>query len=70
MEKVRANVKVMNGKRFVWVPAPIGSHMGGKWVEEGSEEAVLSTSNKKGGDGEVLRIRQNLDARDTMGGSR
>ena len=54
-EKVKANIKVINGKRHVWVPAPIGSNMGGKWVEEGTEGAVLSTSNKKGGDGEVLQ---------------
>ena len=54
-EKVKGNVKVINGKRHVWVPAPIGSHMGGRWVEEGSEGAALNTSNKKGGDGEVLR---------------
>lgn len=53
-EKVKANVKVINGKRHVWVPAPIGSNMGGKWVEEGTEGAVLNTSNKKGGDAEVL----------------
>jgi tRNA threonylcarbamoyladenosine modification (KEOPS) complex Pcc1 subunit len=54
-EKVRANVKVINGKRHVWVPAPIGSNMGGRWVEEGTEGAVLSTSNKKGGDAEVMQ---------------
>ena len=53
-EKVKANVKVINGKRHVWVPAPIGSNMGGRWVEEGTEGAVLNTSNKKGGDAEVL----------------
>ena len=62
MEKVRANVKVINGKRYVWVPAPIGSGMGGRWVEEGSEAAALSTSNKKGGDAEVLRRLQDADS--------
>ena len=54
-EKVKANVKIINGKRYVWVPGPIGSNMAGRWVEEGSEAAALSTSNKKGGDEEVLR---------------
>lgn len=54
-ERVKANVKVINGKRYVWVPGPIGSNMGGKWVEEGTDAAALSTSNKKGGDAEVLR---------------
>ena len=55
MEEVRANVKVMNGKRYVWVPGALGSNMGGKWAEEGTEEARLSTSNKKGEDGQVLK---------------
>lgn len=54
MEEVKANIKVINGKRHVWVPGPIGSNMGGKWAEEGSDAAALSTSNKKGGDTEVL----------------
>ncbi|CAN5731969.1 hypothetical protein BH20VER1_BH20VER1_12510 [soil metagenome] len=68
MERVRANVKVINGKRHVWVPAPIGSNMGGRWVEEGNEGAALSTSNKKGEDGQVLRHIQeqagNVGSRD------
>jgi hypothetical protein len=55
MEKVRANIKVINGKRYVWVPGPIGSNIGGRWVEEGTEGAALSTSNKKGGDTQVLQ---------------
>lgn len=54
-DAVRANVKVMNGKRYVWVPGPVGSQIRGRWVEEGSEAARLSTSNKKGEDAEVLR---------------
>ncbi|MEP6955822.1 MAG: carboxypeptidase-like regulatory domain-containing protein [Chthoniobacterales bacterium] len=55
MEKVKANVKVIKGQRYVWVPGPIGSNIDGKWVEEGTEGAALSTSNKKGGDNDVLR---------------
>ena len=65
-EEVKANVKVINGKRHVWVPGAIGSNMGGRWVEEGSEAAALSTSNKKGGDGEVLRNIQ--DQSSNVGG--
>ena len=44
LEKVRGNVKVMNGKRYVWIPTPLwrGSNIPGKWVEEGSEDVVLS----------------------------
>ena len=62
MEKVRANVKVINGKQYVWVPAPLGSNMGGKWVEEGTEGAVLRDTNRKGGDSEVLRHIQDQSA--------
>jgi len=58
MEAVRANVKVINGKPHVWVPGPIGSNIGGRWVEEGTEGAALRTSNKKGGDAQVLRSIQ------------
>ena len=57
-ERVKANVKIINGKRHIWVAGPIGSNMGGRWVEEGSEAAALSTSNKRGGDGEVLTRMQ------------
>ena len=62
VEPVKANVKIINGKRHVWVPGPIGSGMGGRWVEEGSEAAALSTSNKKGGDAEMLRRLQDADS--------
>lgn len=34
-----AKVKVMNGKRYVWVEGETGSHMGGRWVEEGTPAA-------------------------------
>ena len=35
-----ANVKIINGKRYVWVKGgETGSHLGGHWVEEGSPEA-------------------------------
>ncbi len=56
---VRAgSVKIINGKRYVWMPPEMGSNMGGKWVEEGTDEAALSISNKKGGDSQVLRSIQ------------
>lgn len=32
-------VKMINGKRYIWVAATTGSNMGGRWVEEGSPEA-------------------------------
>lgn len=36
---VAGSVKVINGKRFVWMPPELGSNMGGKWVPEGSPGA-------------------------------
>ena len=60
MEKVRANVKVINGKRYVWVQAPIGSNMGGKWVEAGTEGAVLATDKKRREDAEAWEKLRNL----------
>jgi len=30
-----ARVKIVNGKRYVWVGPETGSNMGGRWVEEG-----------------------------------
>lgn len=35
-----ANVKIIKGKRYVWVKGgETGSNLGGRWVEEGSPEA-------------------------------
>ncbi len=33
------NVKIIKGKRYVWVKSSTGSNLGGQWVEEGSPEA-------------------------------
>ena len=33
------NIKIINGKRYVWAPREAGSNLGGRWVEEGSPEA-------------------------------
>lgn len=33
---LNAKVRILNGKRYVWLPPETGSHMGGRWVEEGS----------------------------------
>ena len=32
-------VKIMNGRRYFWATSSTGSHLGGRWVEEGSPEA-------------------------------
>ena len=60
MEKVRANVKVMNGKKYVWIRPPIGSNMGGKWVEAGTEGAVLPTDKTRREDAEAWEKLRNL----------
>ena len=51
----KANVKHMNGKRYVWVPGGIETRIGGKWVEEGSEAARLSPAARSRVDGETSR---------------
>lgn len=38
--KSDAKVKIMNGKRYVWIGPEVGSHMPGRWAEEGSADAV------------------------------
>lgn len=44
-----AKVKVVNGKRYIWVTGGTGSNLGGRWVEEGSPEALnLSRMNAQG----------------------
>ncbi len=55
----RGKVKIENGKRYVWVAGEIGSQMGGRWVEEGTEGAVIKTGSKRG-DGEVLQRMQDM----------
>lgn len=43
-----AKVKVVNGKRYIWVVSETGSNMGGHWVEEGSPAArnVIGTTTE------------------------
>ena len=67
VEKVKANVKVVNGKRYVWVPAEIGSNMGGKWVEEGTEGARVRKGGKD--DAESLRRMQDMSGVGSPGGN-
>jgi hypothetical protein len=45
------NVKIINGKRYVWMPPELGSNMGGKWVPEGSPgvpRANIQRGNRDG----------------------
>ncbi|MBA2432425.1 MAG: hypothetical protein H0V56_09985 [Chthoniobacterales bacterium] len=43
---VAGSVKIINGKRFVWMPPELGSNMGGKWVPEGSPGAPRANITK------------------------
>jgi hypothetical protein len=36
-----AKVKIVKGKRFVWRGPETGSHLGGRWVEEGTPSSVI-----------------------------
>ncbi|MEO5720924.1 MAG: hypothetical protein ABIR71_05565 [Chthoniobacterales bacterium] len=47
---LNAKIKIINGKRHVWMPPETGSHMGGRWVEEGSM-MPSSVLKGKGGHG-------------------
>ena len=48
---VAGSVKIMNGKRFVWMPPELGSNMGGKWVPEGSPGAPKANIQRGNRDG-------------------
>ncbi len=52
-----AKVKIINGKRYVWVNPETGSNMGGRWVEESVAEAGSLNSVRRS-DASSLRHRQ------------
>ena len=54
-----ANVKIINGKRYVWVKGgEVGSNIGGHWVEEGSR-AASNVRTMSGGD--INKIQEHGD---------
>ncbi len=56
-----SKIKIMNGIKYVWVPAETGSNIGGRWVEEGSASARNTTRLGKEG-------VQNMQDRGSQGG--
>lgn len=52
---VNSKVKIVDGKRFVWMGPETGSHIGGRWVEEGTPSNVIKAgrnsldTNQSGG---------------------
>ncbi len=67
MAKANKNVRIINGKRHVWVRGEIGSHMGGKWIPEEEAEAV-SSKESRGRASEGLQKMQELSGQGAMGG--
>ena len=60
------NVKIINGKRYVFVRGEIGSQMGGKWVPE--EEAGVANKNETRDSRDMLRSMQDLGSQGGTGG--
>lgn len=55
--KSNANVRVINGKRYVWVRGEIGSHMGGKWIPEDEAVATNPTGAKRSATETLTRMQ-------------
>lgn len=53
-----SGVRIINGKRYVWMPQEVGSQMGGRWVMEGSSRT--SFFNVLRPDLDWLRRQQDL----------
>jgi len=62
----QSNVKIINGKRHVWVRGEIGSNLGGKWVLE--EEATVPGQVRRGDASESLRKMQDLGGQGAASG--
>ena len=63
---VAGSVKIINGKRFVWMPPEMGSNMGGKWVPEGSPGAPKA--NVQRGNRESLQRMQDFSGQGAVPG--
>ena len=50
------SVKIINGKRYVWMAPELGSNVGGKWVPEGSPGAPAANTTR--GNQDMLRRMQ------------
>ncbi|HSH40233.1 MAG TPA: carboxypeptidase-like regulatory domain-containing protein [Chthoniobacterales bacterium] len=59
--KNNKNVRIINGKRYVWVGGQIGSQMGGKWIPEEEAEAMNPNASRRNA-GEGLQRMQDLGA--------
>ena len=62
-----AKVKIINGKRYVWVGSEMGSNLGGRWVEEGSATG-LNTGRMRSDTVQDLQTRGSQGAAPTGSG--
>ena len=51
-------LRIIKGQRYVWMPAEMGSNMGGKWVPEGTPGAPRANTTRGNQDG--LRKMQDM----------
>ena len=61
------SVKIINGKRYVWMPPEMGSNMGGKWVPEGTPGAPAANTTR--GNQDSLRRMQDFSGQGAVPGS-
>jgi hypothetical protein len=55
-----ANGASKNGKKMVWIPPQLGSHMPGHWAEEGSAEAIAAKTAGNMSSGDVNKMQENM----------
>ena len=67
MAKSNKNVRIIKGKRYVWVRGEIGSHMGGKWIPEEEAEAGNPNASRSNA-GEGLQRMQDLSGQGQASG--
>lgn len=60
------SVKIINGKRYVWMVPEMGSNIGGKWVPEGSPGAPAANTTR--GNADSLRRMQDASGQGAVPG--
>ena len=60
------SVRIINGKRFVWMVNEMGSNIGGKWVPEGSPGAPAANTTR--GNADSLRRMQDQSGQGAIPG--
>lgn len=63
-----AKVKIINGKRYVWVGPETGSNMGGRWVEESAAAAGSANNVRRSGAAALQSREDHADVSSGPGG--